>query len=318
MTETETKRKTTLDIETPGPNLHVASDDEWDASHVNTRSSYSTHYQSSHADDAEFFDDNDMMMNNDTDNYVPEATENTDADDMDMEAHKASSVITAATHTSSSLGLQDTLSPLQDCTAYGGRTSHSAAFSMATSELDSTNRGSNNDLDSSMYNRLQAAAMEENCERKAQLCFGSCCDLIKGSIITNVVQILFAFLVIVIVFPNENLMEIVEESLSGADIKDAYIIQGVSIVVSVVAIFGAIRFYKYPVLLGGLYNIIQCIMSIVDMRIATPIIFVLFAYPNIHLFFALHSGAITKENYRKTERYCCFGKRKSDDGCDCD
>ncbi len=250
-----------------------------------------------------------------TEYFENEASQHTDGGDRDIEASTTTSKssVTAATERTSSVA-GDTLAPLKESShskTAGGRNS-SAQFSIGISEIDSSYRS--NDLQTSMYNRLAATAMEEACERKAQLCCGSCCDLVKGCIISNALQMILLVLLLTITGINP---EFVAQFDSVVPTTGALVLGSLGVAAGAMGIFGALKFYKYPVLMAGVWCLVQLVVAIINKKTALSLGTAIFSYSNIHLFLALHSGNITAENYKRTERYCCFctPKRDEDDCC---
>ena len=186
------------------------------------------------------------------------------------------------------------------------RASESAEFSLGISNHSE-------DLESSLANRLGAVALEEACERKAQLCCGSCCDLIKGTVIANTIQIVYLIILVNAILPNTY----VEAVISAQAKRWGHIFGGAGILFSAAGIWGACRFQKYPVLATGLWCMFQLVYSIVRKELALAPFAFFFAYPNFHLFLVLHNGSITRDNYQRTERYCCCSNSKSDDDSFC-
>ncbi len=222
---------------------------------------------------------------------------------------KASYTTATTVESSTSSSHHDVLHPLPKL--HKPRNSASAEFSIGLSEFGSNH---SHDLESSLANRLGAVALEEACERKAQLCLGSCCDLVKGAVIANALQVVYYAIYVNVILTNTY----VETSIGPDGKRWGHIFGGLGILMAVGGIWGACKFQKYPVLVNGLWCIFELVLSVVRKRIALAPFAFFFAYPNFHLFWVLHTAKITRENYQKTERYCCCSclKRKSSDDDD--
>ena len=157
------------------------------------------------------------------------------------------------------------------------RTSESAEFSLGISHHSE-------DLESSLANRLGAVALEEACERKAQLCCGSCCDLIKGTVIANTIQIVYLIILVNAILPNTYVEAVAVISAQAK--RWGHIFGGAGILFSAAGIWGACRFQKYPVLATGLWSMFQLVYSIVRKELALVPFAFFFAYPNFHLLLA--------------------------------
>jgi hypothetical protein len=168
----------------------------------------------------------------------------------------------------------------------------------------------------SMYNQLEAAAREEACERQEALCCGSCCDLVRAVVIVDIIFIGLTILFVVFLSLDKNFDPnwIVDEFGSTLEYSLAY----GGIPFALIGIFGAVRFYKWAVLITAIWYCIILIISAVFGAIGRSLISAFFSYPHIHLFVSVHRGKTTPENYGVTEKYCCCGgvETTCDDGCD--
>lgn len=72
-----------------------------------------------------------------------------------------------------------------------------------------------------------------------------------------------------------------------------------------VGIYGASRFSKYLVLSTTIWIFIDIIWSAIYMRWGGMFITMFFVYPHVSLFWALHKGKITRENYSDNKHCCC-------------
>jgi len=169
-----------------------------------------------------------------------------------------------------------------------------------------------------LYDQLAATAREEACERKSQLCCGSCCDLVRACIIVNIFDIILVT-ALLIVWAVIGLEEDMAKDITGVG-GMGRIVVCIAIPFGLLGIYGALKFNKYAVLLTGIWYIVYLVLCAVHKVIFTTLVSVFFAYPHIHLALALHAGTITAQNYSVTEKYCCCGfsssARRCRDGCD--
>lgn len=182
-------------------------------------------------------------------------------------------------------------------------------------------------LDPRMLSAVEEEFDDSN-ERKAQLCFGSCCDFVQACLIVD--SVYFCFMVFINlsqwleweffvtfalrdgndVLDGDDDMYIDDEYLDSSLLSDCVVctsmFQGIcGLVFAVVGFVGAFRFYKYLVLLQGIWLCVDAILYCFYQNWASGLCIAIYIYPHIALFLALRSGTITRENYSKTEKYCC-------------
>jgi hypothetical protein len=151
----------------------------------------------------------------------------------------------------------------------------------------------------------------------------------RATIMVNVLFIVFAIIdiIVVIVFAAS------ARNSSNADIKSEYgsikkyiagtiIVQVITIVLSTGAIFGAIKFWSWPVVLNIIYMIIGWIVTTIytvkaghqdtGYRVNIPaavitslIIAAAFIYPQVMFVREVRVGIMTKETYINEEYSCC-------------
>lgn len=184
-------------------------------------------------------------------------------------------------------------------------------------------------LDRRMLSQVEEQ-FDDSDERKAQLCFGSCCDLVRACLIVD--SVYFCFMVYINIarwLEWEYFVQLaLRDGSNGDDIvydfndNDDFrfqesegfddcifctsMLQGLcGLVFAVVGFVGAYRFNKYLVLLQGIWLTADMILYFVYRNPASGFIIGMYIYPHIALFLALRKGKITRENYYKTEEYCC-------------
>lgn len=173
----------------------------------------------------------------------------------------------------------------------------------------------------------EAGLPEDIEERKAVLCCGVCCDLRRAVIIVDIVDIIINVFVILMPFfmPNQTFIDTINFSyLHQVDYNsiddDEYldtqerlrtstlivtILKAIGIFFSFVGIWGAYKFYKYVVLLTGIWYCVDVVRGAITLTWMNTVVAACFAYPHFALFLALRSGKMTKENYFVTEEHCC-------------
>jgi len=161
---------------------------------------------------------------------------------------------------------------------------------------------------------------DDSQKRKSQLFCFFCCDLVKACIIMNVIHMLLAaFYVVISVLKvpigfridlYEIYGEVYDDDTSGLPLNPWGVVGYFKVVVgyifSIVAIIGARKFSKPLVLASVVWDLCFTLLSGISQEWSAFFISMPFAYVDIHLYIALRSGAITKENYA-TEKYCCCG-----------
>lgn len=150
-------------------------------------------------------------------------------------------------------------------------------------------------------------------ERKAQLCCGCCCDLVRACIIVDIIYMCYSVLIILGSWWGLSL----DERLSFTDNDDdgpndyepyyliIVIIQlSTGLLFASLGIIGASKFRYCLVLACAIWFCIDLIISSVNMIWPSALMKGFFAYPHFALFMALKSGKITRGNYM-VERHCC-------------
>jgi len=147
--------------------------------------------------------------------------------------------------------------------------------------------------------------------RQSDLFCGSCCDLVRATIIMDIIAIVVSVFNMCI---SLGWLTYVLHDASGLSIADHNpifdsflwaigIVNGIGILVCIGSIYGALKCKKILVLFAGIYFIFTAICFIMY-SLQFFIMSILFAYPHIALYRELKIGRITSENYA-IEKYCC-------------
>lgn len=164
--------------------------------------------------------------------------------------------------------------------------------------------------------------------RKAKLCFGCCCDLLRACVIVDIVDIVLSLVMVglsmsfglgtetfldafFIDFSGFAQMDDDETMLTMIPERREAIIQtvsvGLGVLFSIIGIFGALKYQRYLVLVTGIWFCLDTIRACYQLSWPSAILTPLFAYPHFALFFALRRGEITRNTYDSTEKHCCCG-----------
>jgi len=155
--------------------------------------------------------------------------------------------------------------------------------------------------------------------KKAGRCCGCGCDLIRACMITNTVYIGIMTILLIAAFldlPFYNRFALNKDPDAPEGVIDtagvlALVRTGLGICFAILGIFGAYLFSSVMVLISGIGYCIYIIWSLVSLRLVGAVLAAAMAYPNFHLFYVLHKGIITKENYVH-HKYCCGDSSKDD------
>jgi hypothetical protein len=170
---------------------------------------------------------------------------------------------------------------------------------------------------SPLYRQLAATAREESSERKSGLCCGSCCDLVRGCIVVNMLNIFLTIWFLVVSIQGINrifaVLGVVADDDQFVAPQGTFDRSGViglvrtscGIPFALIGIFGAFRFQKYAVLCTAIWYFMDIIPGVLNMCWPNAVVSAFFCYPHVHLFLELWSGTITRENYSTTEQHCC-------------
>jgi len=148
-------------------------------------------------------------------------------------------------------------------------------------------------------------------------CF-SCCDIRRGAMILNFIFILVVILTMVYYAINlrEPMMEDLEAIMDDDDnivMEDNYwsyfrltlLRNGIAVFFALVfGIGGAYKFNKWAVLIATLWYFVYMAWGAYLRRHIGAIGGLIMVYPNMHLFWILRNGKITRENYATREKCC--------------
>lgn len=174
---------------------------------------------------------------------------------------------------------------------------------------------------SPLYNHLAGLNEEEASERKATLFCGFCCDIVRGCIVINILQIclMTAFFTICLMDVKQ-LQEVmaINDFINNADdekpsamreILDPRGVVGLSrtallIAVGFIGIVGARKFHKKTVLFAAIWYGIDVIPGLLIQAWTNVLLASFCCYAHVHFFIELRDGRITRDTYLK-EKYCC-------------
>jgi len=191
----------------------------------------------------------------------------------------------------------------------------SAAMSLRTSCRTSRSASMVMSIISPLYRQLAATRREESSERKSGLCCGSCCDLVRGCIVANMLNICLT--IWYLVFSLQGIQRIWIGVVTDDDLYApqsmferpsvlGLVRTSFGIPFALIGMFGAHRFQKYAVLCTAIWYCIDIVPGVLNKAWPNAVISAFFCYPHVHLFLELRNGTITPENYNTTERYCCY------------
>lgn len=158
--------------------------------------------------------------------------------------------------------------------------------------------------------------------RQAELCCGSCCDLLRACIIVNIFYLSYAVLALLLswwgiaVINALDLAEYEDDEIVQDMVQsDAYLVIGIiqvstGMLCASLGIVGASKFTKGLVLICGIWYCIDLMVSAIFRMWPTALMKGFFAYPHFALYMALKSGTITRENYL-IERHCCCDAKET-------
>lgn len=170
---------------------------------------------------------------------------------------------------------------------------------------------------SPVFDELAKSAREESSERKSALFCGSCCDLVKGCILVNLLNIGVSILFLAIcLMDNDRLHELIlaiddDDEAGGLrsmlDPRGTLGLVRTSLMIpfALLGIVGAWRFQKYMVLCTAIWYIIDLLPAIMIRAWTNLLLSAFYCYPHIHLYLELKNGNMTMETYKSNEQYCC-------------
>lgn len=141
------------------------------------------------------------------------------------------------------------------------------------------------------------------------------CDMRRAVIILNVFGLISSCvgLITVILVDKYGDMEALkifdgeheEEGEEAVAVGILVAIQAVGILVSMMAIFGAVRFSICPVVTAALWNIAFIVICILNKNWLALGVHAIILYPHLVLPYELAKGIMTRENYQQSERKSC-------------
>lgn len=180
-------------------------------------------------------------------------------------------------------------------------------------------------IDPSVLAMVSAARDEDSDDdsqkRQSQLFCFVCCDLVKACIIMNAIHIFISIIHLIMSVMNMPIgfRIILYEATDDDGFQTlnpwgvvGYVKMACGYIFAVIGMYGAANFRKNLVLCSALWYCTYILLSLAGQHWSVFFISMPFAYTDFHLFLALRSGSITRENYEK-EKHCCCGSKSDDD-----
>ena len=156
-------------------------------------------------------------------------------------------------------------------------------------------------------------------DRQRDPLLGSCCDLIRAVIFIDIFYIVKNIcLIITICFgwmytdPDDFNLRYYTDDEMEATVEQLDILFWIlmaknicGIIFASIGIYGCSRFSKYMILSTTIFACIDILWSIMFSRWISTGLTIFFIYPHVALFWALHKGKITHENYGEIKHCCC-------------
>jgi hypothetical protein len=150
--------------------------------------------------------------------------------------------------------------------------------------------------------------------KQGQLFFGCCCDMRRAVFIVNVMNICFALFGIAMysVLSRDGFSENFDDDMTVyeldaiSDYKGRAIAFGiVSVICSLIGIYGAVRYNSWMVIIAAVYYCISVTMKIVPFDLSGMLMAGVFAYPHFVFIKEVNNGIMTAENYPNEIHSCC-------------
>jgi hypothetical protein len=147
----------------------------------------------------------------------------------------------------------------------------------------------------------------------------------RAVIIVNIIFLILSVisLIVYLASPTALTSQIDDDNLIS-DVEEAYVVDsifvGISMVVSILVIWGAMQYKMWTIIVGVVWLVVQYIFSIVwilsaynDYDVNVPIanfvisgiITGLFIYPHVGFIIEIKNGVMSKETYAREENSCC-------------
>eukprot|EP00531_Pseudo-nitzschia_arenysensis_P004587 CAMPEP_0116150380 /NCGR_PEP_ID=MMETSP0329-20121206/19509_1 /TAXON_ID=697910 /ORGANISM="Pseudo-nitzschia arenysensis, Strain B593" /LENGTH=280 /DNA_ID=CAMNT_0003646875 /DNA_START=54 /DNA_END=896 /DNA_ORIENTATION=+ len=148
---------------------------------------------------------------------------------------------------------------------------------------------------------------------------GACCDLVRAVVVTDIFYIIQSInMMITIVLglsvtdPDDYNLRVYDDDRITATVNQLdqlfwiLIIKNMcGVLFASIGIYGATRFNKYLVLITAIFCVIDILWCLMFARWMSAGLCLIFIYPHIALFMALHKATITRENYVGMRHCCC-------------
>jgi hypothetical protein len=159
-----------------------------------------------------------------------------------------------------------------------------------------------------------ATAVSSTDGKQGHLFFGCCCDMRRAVVIVNVMNICFALLGIAMYYllSRDGFSENFDDDLTKYELeaisnyKSRAIAFGiVSVLCSLIGIYGAVQYSNWTVVLAAVYYCISGLTKIVPSDLSGMLMAGIFAYPHFVFIKELNNGIMTAENYPNEIHSCC-------------
>lgn len=166
---------------------------------------------------------------------------------------------------------------------------------------------------------------EDPNKRQTQLYCVSCCDILMASLVVDCLYVPWMInSVLINLGLYQDAMELTEDTRSdryydgSEDVDPAQtkyqllaLKNVIGVMFGIIGILGTCRQYRYLVLATGLWFCVDLVWSCVHGRYIM-LVLVFNIYPHFFLFDALRKGKITRENYKRREKHCCWNRKVSE------
>jgi len=166
------------------------------------------------------------------------------------------------------------------------------------------------------YTLAQAENDGNSNNKQGHKCCGSCCDMRRAVIIVNIINAVLLTMGIFSVLAARHMSSQVDavdddelanalEEFNSLPIAALLVIQISKILVSILGIFGAIRFNIYMVGIAMAAYVFDAVFALIGLNIAGLLFAGFFAYPHGFFIKEVRAGIMSKENYPNEEYSCC-------------
>ena len=154
--------------------------------------------------------------------------------------------------------------------------------------------------------------------KQGHKCCGGCCDMRRGVIIVDIINVVLLTLGLFGVLATRNLSGQAEELYDDDEVQatlaefatsfplGAFIaIQAIKIVCSASGVVGALRYNIYFTGVAAAAYCFDALMALIGLNLGGVVYAVFFAYPHFFFIKEVRAGIMSKENYHNEEMSCC-------------